>query len=107
LPVPDLAQFRPPSNGNRLAGIVVGIETRSHPRKKEPLWTIDLYDGKSLYRIQVNAEFALGAYLRGEVTYVQDVGTFLKNAVQYLPPGYSEQAEADAEADIGRDPGSS
>lgn len=99
LPVPDTVEFRSPSNRNRLSGIVVGIATRDHPRREEPLWTVDLYDGKSLYRIQVDAEFPLGAYICGEVTFLQDVGTFLQNAVQYLPPGYSEPAEPSAAPD--------
>jgi hypothetical protein len=101
LPVPDTVEFWPPSNGNRLSGIVVGVATRDHPRRKEPLWTVDLYNGKSLYRIQVDVEFPLGAYVRGEVTFLQDVGTFLQNAVQYLPPGYSEPADPGAAADGG------
>ena len=95
LPVPDTVEFRAPSNGNRLRGIVVGVATRDHPRRTEPLWTIDLYHGEYLYRIQVGVEFPLGAYICGEVTYLQDVGTFLENAVQYLPLGYSEPAEPD------------
>ncbi len=99
LPVPDSVEFRPPLNGARLSGIIVGIATRVHPRRKEPLWTIDLYDGECLYRIHVGVQFPLGSYVCGEVTFVPDVGTFLQNPVQFLPPGYSEPAEGDSATD--------
>jgi hypothetical protein len=94
LPVPDSAEFLAPSNGNELSGIVIGIATSYHPRRKEPLWTIDVYNGRCLYRIQVGMEFPLGSYIRGEVTFVPDVGTFLQDAEQLLPPGYTEPAQS-------------
>lgn len=99
LPVPDSAQFRLRPNGSRLSGIVVAVASRDHPRRKDPLWAIDVFDGKSLYRVQVGVQFSLGSYIRGEVDVVPDVGTFLQNPAQFLPPGYSEPAEPGAEVD--------
>jgi hypothetical protein len=89
LPVPDSLVPCPPKRYHELSGVVVGLQVRTHPRRIEPIWSIDIYDGKLLYHIQVETQFRVGSYVRGVVGYRPDLGTILDNAIELNPPSRS------------------
>jgi hypothetical protein len=100
LPVPDTVDFLGPSIGNSLTGIIVGKVLHDHPRRKQPLWQIDVYRKKSSYhgdslcRILVDKDFPLGACISGKMKWITDVGEFLQDAVQLLPPDEPENSSS-------------
>src|SRR5204863_1604562 len=63
LPVPVSAGFGTRPTGSTANGIVVRSNLKPHPRIKSPLWDVDLFDGKVLYRFATDSQLRLGTHV--------------------------------------------